>query len=83
MYVASQRIQDFLEAFFMFFQYKMRYLVGAHEKESIICVPGRISQSVTCLTADPRVAISIQARSHTFMEIDHEVISTGFPPPFR
>ena len=26
-HVASQRIQDFPEVFFMFFQYKMRYLV--------------------------------------------------------
>ena len=40
------------------------------------------SQPVTCLatdaclTADPRVASSIPARSHTFMEIDHEIIST-------
>ena len=44
--------------------------------------PGRIAQSVTCLatdaclTADPGVAISIPARSHTFVEIDHEIIST-------
>ena len=42
----------------------------------------RIAQSVTCLatdaslTADPGVASSIPARSHTFMEIDHEIIST-------
>ena len=28
------------------------------------------------LTADPGVAISIQARSHTFVELDHEIIST-------
>ena len=28
------------------------------------------------LTADPGVASSIPARSHTFMEIDHEIIST-------
>ena len=28
------------------------------------------------LTADPGVAISIPARSHTFVEIDHEIIST-------
>ena len=41
-----------------------------------------IAQSVTCLatdaslTADPGVASSIPARSHTFMEIDHEIIST-------
>ena len=44
--------------------------------------PGRIAQSVTCLatdaslTADPGVASSIPARSHTFVEIDHEIIST-------
>ena len=29
----------------------------------------------TCLTADQGVASSIQARSHTFVEIDHEIIS--------
>ena len=28
------------------------------------------------LTADPRVASSILARSHTFMESDHEIFST-------
>ena len=45
-------------------------------------VPGRIAQSVTCLaadtclTADPGVASSIPAQSHTFVEIDHEIIST-------
>ena len=39
-------------------------------------------QSVTCLatdaclTADPGVASSIPARYHTFVEIDHEIIST-------
>ena len=44
--------------------------------------PGRVAQSVTCLatdaclTADPGVASSIPARSHTFVEIDHEIIST-------
>ena len=43
-------------------------------------VPGRVAQSVTCLatdaclTADPVVASSV--RSHTFVEIDHEMIST-------
>ena len=45
-------------------------------------LPGRVAQSVTCLvtdaklTADPGVASSIPARSHTFVEIDHEIIST-------
>ena len=45
-------------------------------------LPGRVAQSVTCLatdaclTADPGVASSIPVRSHTFVEIDHEMIST-------
>ena len=45
-------------------------------------LPGRVAQSVTCLatdaclSADPGVASSIPVRSHTFVEIDHEIIST-------
>ena len=44
----------------------------------------KLAQSVTCLatdaslTADPGVASLILARSYTFVEIDHEIIS----PPF-
>ena len=44
--------------------------------------PGRVAQSITCLTADasltanPGVASLIPAQSHTFVEIDHEMIST-------
>ena len=34
-----------------------------------------------CLTADPGVASSIPARYHTFVEIDHEIISTVFLLP--
>ena len=43
---------------------------------------GPVAQSVMCLatdaslTADPGVASSTPARSHTFVEIDHEIIST-------
>ena len=43
--------------------------------------PGRVAQWVTCLATDacltaiPGVASSIPARSHTFVEIDHEIIS--------
>ena len=40
--------------------------------------PGHIAQLVTCLTADPGVASSFTARSHTFAEIDHEIISSPF-----
>ena len=45
-------------------------------------MPGRVVQLVmclatdACLTADPGVASSIPVRSHTFMEIDNEMIST-------
>ena len=52
-----------------------------------IIVLGRIAQSVSCLTADTcmtadSVAASwILARSHTFREIDHVIISTAFLPP--
>ena len=53
-----------------------------HVCPSKLNIPGRIAQSVTCLatdaclTANPGVASSIPARSHTFVEIDHEIIST-------
>ena len=30
----------------------------------------------TCLTADPGVASSFPVQSHTFVEIDHKIIST-------
>ena len=46
-----------------------------------------MAQSVTCLaadaclTADPRVASLIPARSHSFVETDHEIISTGILLP--
>ena len=44
--------------------------------------PGRVAQLVTCLATDacltaiPGVASLIPAWSHTFVEIDHEIIST-------
>ena len=47
-----------------------------------IKILGHVAQSVTCLptdaslTADPGVASLFLAWSHTFVEIDHEIIST-------
>ena len=44
-----------------------------------------VAQSVTCLatdvslTADPGVASLIPTQSHTFMEIDHEIIFSSLP----
>ena len=55
-----------------------------HYKIPLACV----AQSVTCLTtdahltADPGVASLVPARSHTYVEIDHEIISSH-SPPFR
>ena len=52
-----------------------------------VVLPGRIAQWVTCLaadmclTADPGVASLILDRSHTFMEIDHEIISMAILLP--
>ena len=49
---------------------------------TFLFVLGGVAQSVTCLatdaslTADPGVASLILARSHTFVEIDHEITST-------
>ena len=50
--------------------------------------PGHVAQLVTCLatdaclTADPGVVSSIAVRSHTFVEIDHKMISTVILLPF-
>ena len=38
-------------------------------------IPNRVVQSVTFLTADPVAVSSIPAWSHSFVEIDHEIIS--------
>ena len=58
-----------------------------------LALPGRVALSVTCLatdtslTADPGIASLILALSHTFVEIDHEIIFTVIllPPaePFK
>ena len=56
--------------------------LNKNEKYHPTILPGRVAQSVTCLatdaclTADPGVASLIPVQSHTFVEIDHEMIST-------
>ena len=50
-----------------------------------VYVPSSVAQLVTCLTtdarltADPGVASLIPAQSHTFVAIDHEIISRVIP----
>ena len=49
--------------------------------------PGHVAQlltcltAYTCLTADPSVASSILAHSHTFAKINHEILSTAILLP--
>ena len=52
-------------------------------KDPSVRIPrSHIAQSVTCLTADPGVKSSIPARSHAFVEIDNEIISTALLLPW-
>ena len=66
----------------MMFHHEYWTQAGSHCFETVLDTPGREAQSVTCLatdaclTADPGVTSSIPVRSHTFVEIDHEIIST-------
>ena len=56
--------------------------IKSESSESIKSSSGRVAQWLTCLatdaclTADPGVRGLIPAGSHTFVEIDHEIIST-------
>ena len=49
--------------------------IGALTREEPRSAVGNVSGNRCSLTADPGVASSIPARSHTFVEIDHEIIS--------
>ena len=59
----------------------MRFQTMLHFDKCRLRSPGHVAQSVTCLatdaslTADPGVASLIPAWSHTFVEIDHEILS--------
>ena len=46
-------------------------LRAGHVAQSVMCLA-----TDACLTAHPGVASLIPVRSHTFVEIDHEMIST-------
>ena len=65
--------------------FKLPFCLFSHTRDTTIIyekVPGHVAQSVTCLatdaslTADPGVASSIPAQSHTLVEIDCDIIST-------
>ena len=45
-------------------------------KKIFTSLQGPVAQSEASLNADLRVVSSIQAQSHTFLETDHEIIST-------
>ena len=67
----------------LFFRIKHKfYFSFAFKFFIILCFIIKVAQLVTCLatdvclTADPGVTSSILVRPHTFVEIDHEMIST-------
>ena len=68
---------------------KMAHCWKSHVTVKIFLNTGPRMQSVTslatytctCLTADPGVQSLIAARSHTFIEIDREIISTVISLP--
>ena len=54
------------------FQYwHLSLMTQGHVAQSVMCLA-----TDACLTAIPGVPSSIPDRSHTFVEIDHEIIST-------
>ena len=61
---------------------------GSIAPTHLLNIPGSVAQSVTfltadmCLIADPRPASLIPSRSHTFVEIDDEIISAAILLPF-
>ena len=50
-------------------------------KHSVFISLCRVAQSVMCLTADPGVWSFNPVQSHTFVEIDHEIIPTAILLP--
>ena len=61
----------------------MREILTFLHVNNKVQIQGHVAQLLTCLTAetclsaDPEVASWKPARSHTFAEIDHEIISTA------
>ena len=54
------------------------FRMQGHVGQSVMCLPADM-----CLTADPGVASAISAWSHTFMEIDREIISRRFVVSYK
>ena len=54
----------------------VRGVSNKHCLLTFFILPSPIRQSVASTTADTGVPSSIPARSHTFMENDHEILST-------
>ena len=54
------------------------FLLMLYNPVALACTAHSVTCLVTdaCLTADPGFMSSIRARSHTLVEIDHEIIST-------
>ena len=55
----------------IYLEWSLVYILPGHVAQSVSCLATDV-----CLTADPGIASSILAGSHTLVEIDHEIIST-------
>ena len=69
-------------------QDEIQHNAAFHHGLHCLLIPGSVAQLVTCLatdaclTADPGVPSLIPAWSHTFVEINHEIISTIILLPY-
>ena len=66
-----QSYKAFSQKRIFIFGINIKYTYDFTPRMSVTCLA-----TDACLTADPGVASSIPARYHTFVEIDHEIIST-------
>ena len=57
------------------------FFVLGKKKKNVLIELGHVAWSVHCRTADPGVSGSFTALSHTFVEIDHVIISTAILLP--
>ena len=61
----------------------MQTVQTSYEDRGCVVQSAAFLTADTCLTADPGMGSSLLARSHTFVEIDHDIISTAIILPLN
>ena len=77
-YITKEVVLFFSTTFQLSVSYDNIFLLLVRVAQLVMCLA-----TDACLTANPGVASSILARSHTFVEIGREIIFYGHSPPFR